>query len=490
MTEPIKTTDNTTVPLPVEIVVDPEVNEKTIDIAFQQWLDNQPRYRLLEDYYLGRHRFSSVHQGDGQNKIVANHCKYITDVLVGYQYGNEPRYTTADSDKYGSDIIELMQKQNKWNVDKSIGEDMSIFGETLELVFMPKDKDIPDSIEIDPRHGFVAFAGDVERDSVFGVIVFSYKNNRDILTYHIYVYDTANISEWEADANVDAPRTWTRVSGPIPHGFGRVPIIKYKNNRRAMSDFESIIELQDAYNSLLSDRQDNQDSFAQAMLVLSGSVIGLTADEINEGKEELKKHKVLQLDDDAVAQYLVKTTDEAGVQIVQDQYASDIHKFAMVPDLSDEQFMGNASGVAMSYKLFGTDQIVSGKQAEVQKGFTRRCKLYDYRINNPTMSPNYEPRSMIEEMKITFNLNTPQDIAYVTTAVTQLTGANILSRKTARTLISAIADPEKEDELVKEEQDADAQRTKDTFDYDEVEEQNKLLNNVPRKDEDEDNTEE
>ena len=490
MTEPIKTTDNTRVPLPTEIIVDPEVTATTIEMAFSQWLNNQTRYNILEDYYLGRHQFSSVHQGDGQNKIVANHCKYITDVLVGYQYGNEPRYTTDDADSYGQDLIDLMRKQNKWNVDKAIGEDISIFGETYELVFMPKDKDIPDSIEIDPKHGFVAFAGDVERDSVFGVIVFTYKNDKDELIYHIYVYDTMYVSEWEANGSIGTPRTWKKVSTPILHGFGRVPIIRYKNNRRAMSDFESIIELQDAYNSLLSDRQDNQDSFAQAMLVLSGSAIGITADEINEGKKKLKQHMVLQLDDDAVAQYLVKTTDEAGVQIVQDQYASDIHKFAMVPDLSDEQFAGNASGVAMAYKLFGTDQIVSSKQSEVQKGFTRRAKLYDYRINNPTMNPNYEPLSMIDQMRITFNLNTPQDLSYIATALTQLTGGSkIMSTKTARTLVSAIPDPEKENELVEEENKQAMETTRDTFGYDEVEEQNRKPKK-PKDENDEADTEE
>ena len=265
------------------------------------------------------------------------------------------------------------------------------------------------------------------------------------------------------------PTSWTLVEQPIPHGFGRVPLIEYKNDRKCMSDFEGVMELQDAYNSLLSDRQDNQDSFAQAMLVLSGSVMGITADEINKGKEDLKKHKVLQLDDDVTAQYLVKTTDEAGVQIVQDQYASDIHKFAMVPDLSDEQFAGNASGVAMAYKLFGTDQKVANKQSQMQKGFTRRCKLYDYRINNPTMNPGYTPMIEIESMRITFNLNAPQDLSYIATALTQLTTGKIMSLQTARRLVSAIPDPDKEDELVEDEVQKEAELTRETYDYDQVE---------------------
>jgi len=324
-------------------------------------------------------------------------------------------------------------------------------------------------------HAFVAFSGDMERDSLFGAVVYSYTSDDKQTIYRMYVYDREYRSIWESKNKGTDPRAWQMVDSFTPHGFGRVPLIEYKNNRKAMGDFEGIMELQDAYNSLLSDRQDNQDSFAQAMLVLSGAVIGITPDEINEGKVDLKQHKVLQLDDDVTAQYLVKTSDEAGVQIIQDKYSADIHKMAMVPDLSDEQFAGNASGVAMAYKLFGTDQVVARIMAEFQKGFTRRCKLYDYRLYNPSMSEGYEPRSEIADMTVSFNLNAPQDLSYIATALTQLTGSNILSRKTARRLVAVIPDPDAEDELVEEEENANAERTRDTFDYDLIETQNRAL---------------
>ncbi len=471
-----------------DILIDPEVNERTIDIAFEKWLSYQARYETLKRYYLGDHDFNmEVHTAD-QNHIIANHCRYITDVLIGYQFGNEPRYTADEADAPGQAIIDLFKAQDKWNVEMSIGQDLSIFGRTNELVFMPKDKDAPNSIEIDPMHGFVAYAGDVEKDSVFGVVVFTYTDNNRKTIYRLYVYDTANMSVWEADSASQSPRSWRMTQAPVPHGFGRVPLIEYKNNRQGLSDFEGILELQDAYNSLLSDRQDNQDSFAQAMLVLSGTTIGITHDEIKANKRKLKDISVLQLDEDAVAQYLVKTSDEAGIQVVQDQYASDIHKFAMVPDLSDEQFAGNASGVAMAYKLFGTDQIVSGKQSQIQKGFTRRCKLYDFRLNNPTINPDYEPIADIDNMLITFNLNAPQDLSYISTAVTQLTGSKIMSKQTARAIITVIPDPEAEAELVKAESEEEAELTRDTFDYDAVDAQRKKPP-MTEGDEDEDSTE-
>ena len=48
----------------------------------------------------------------------------------------------------------------------------------------------------------------------------------------------------------------------------------------------------------------------------------------------------------------------------------DIHKFSMIPDLTDENFAANASGVAMKYKLFGLEQLGHGQGTLVQR---RRC---------------------------------------------------------------------------------------------------------------------
>lgn len=454
-----------------DIIVDPEVTSETIDIAFEQWTQQLDRFQTLKRYYMGDQPVSDAHE----NKVIANHCAYITDVLVGYQFGNEPRYTAAEDDVNGQEIIDLMKSQDKWTVDQEVGEDMSIYGKAFELVYLPEGKDEPTSVEIDPLHAFVAYTGDIERDSVFGAVIYSYTDNNRQTKYTAYVYDTQFASVWQMESMSSAPRTWLQIQPPVPHGFGRVPLIEYRNNRKMTSDFEGIMPLQDAYNAALSDRADNQDSFAQAMLMLSGGqIIGTSTEDINEGKKTLRSHRVLQLDEDVVAQYLVKPSNEADCEVYQDRLSNDIHTMSMVPRLSDEQFSGNASGVAMAYKLFGTDQIVARKLAQMQKGFTRRCKLYDYRINNPTMNPNYQPLADIDQMIISFNLNAPQDLQYVAQAIQLLTGGGkVMSLQTARTLISSIPDPEKETELVDAEAEQSMQMTRDTFDYDQTEEQNR-----------------
>ena len=56
--------------------------------------------------------------------------------------------------------------------------------------------------------------------------------------------------------------------------------------------------------------------------------------------------------------------------------SEDIHKFSMVPDLTDEQFAANASGVAMRYKLLGLEQLTGVKERYFREGLRCRVRLF------------------------------------------------------------------------------------------------------------------
>lgn len=120
----------------------------------------------------------------------------------------------------------------------------------------------------------------------------------------------------------------------------------------------------------------------------------------------------------------------------------------------------------MAYKLFGTSQIVVDKDGNFQKGFSRRCKLYDAILNNPAVQPGYTPKADISQMHCIFKYNSPQDLSYMATALTTLVGAGILSKDTARKNISIVADAESEAEKVGQESEADAELQRLSFEAD------------------------
>ena len=79
----------------------------------------------------------------------------------------------------------------------------------------------------------------------------------------------------------------------------------------------------------------------------------------------------------AQAQYLSKTLDETQMETLKKSIKEDIHRFSMVPDLSDESFGGNLSGVAIKYKLMGFEQHIKNKERFLINGLKRRFSLYN-----------------------------------------------------------------------------------------------------------------
>ncbi|MEG0689287.1 MAG: phage portal protein, partial [Hungatella sp.] len=71
--------------------------------------------------------------------------------------------------------------------------------------------------------------------------------------------------------------------------------------------------------------------------------------------QKLKDDKLLELPKDAKAEYITRTFDESGVEILKKAIEQDIHKFSHIPCMTDEAFGGNVSGVAMEFKLLGME---------------------------------------------------------------------------------------------------------------------------------------
>ena len=82
---------------------------------------------------------------------------------------------------------------------------------------------------------------------------------------------------------------------------------------------------------------------------------------------------------DSLENYVLQEND---VDVLRKNLESDIHKISMVPNMSDENFVGNASGVAIKYKLLAFEQMTKNKERYMEKGLKERFKLFFYRISN------------------------------------------------------------------------------------------------------------
>ena len=79
--------------------------------------------------------------------------------------------------------------------------------------------------------------------------------------------------------------------------------------------------------------------------------------------------------DGAKAEWLVKPSSESDTEVLRLSLKEDIHKLSFVPDMSDKEFAGNASGVAMRFKLLGLEQLTRIKERWFG-GLRQRLRLF------------------------------------------------------------------------------------------------------------------
>ena len=114
------------------------------------------------------------------------------------------------------------------------------------------------------------------------------------------------------------------------------------------------------------------------------------------------------------AEYLTRTFDEAGVEVLKKAIEQDIHKFSHIPCMSDESFGGNVSGVAMEFKLLGMENITKIKTRYYKKGLRKRLRIFanffatkgkhiDVSGITPTLT-RAMPKNLLEISQIVANL--------------------------------------------------------------------------------------
>lgn len=121
-----------------------------------------------------------------------------------------------------------------------------------------------------------------------------------------------------------------------------------------------------------TDRIKDKENFVKAIMFLFG--FGLPDDKPAEVNGQLIVEAPSK-EDGGDAAYLTNTFQESEVQVLADALISDFHKTTYVPNMNDENFMGNVSGEAMKYKLFGLLLIISIKIGYLEDGILQRLQL-------------------------------------------------------------------------------------------------------------------
>jgi len=405
-------------------------------IAYNEKLKD--RFTRLELYYLGKHDIFSRIKDDRlkNNQVMVNHAKYITDTNVGYLLGNPVDYQTDKKHNIEA-LLDAYKKQTINDLDSEIAKDVSIFGLQYEYVYANEQAE-PRSCEVDNRNTIIVYDDTVEHNKLFGIIYREIKKG-DKFDYYEIIY----VDKKEKRTYKSYDKSLQQIGKSESHAFGDVPIIQYKNNPEFLGDFEPVISLIDAYNLLQSDRINDKEQLVDAILCMYGM------DFDDEQADMLKDSRMLaNLPTDGRVEYLVKTLQEADVDILRQNLENDIHKISMVPNMSDENFVGNSSGVAIRYKLLAFEQNVKNKERYMEKGLLERFKLYNHFLQTKSKMALVP----VEEVDVVFKRNLPSNDFEISQMINNL--ADLVDSETLLSQLSFIKDASEIVKLKKQEDDS------------------------------------
>lgn len=431
---------------------DTKLNNQIINDVIDYNERYNERLKELENYYIGEHNIKKREKVDilKNNKIVVNHAKYITDTNIGYLLGNPVDYQVATENGQPlydiQPILDAYKKQTINDLDMEIAKDVSIFGYQHEYIYINENAE-PCSCIIDNNNAIIVYDDTVEHKKLFGLIY------RPIHEGNIFKYwDIIFIDDKQEVHYKSSNKRLTKQGESRPHAFGAVPLICYKNNPELLGDFEPVISLIDAYNLLQSDRLNDKEQLVDAILCMYGMDFDV------DQADMLKESRMLaNIPSDGKVEYLIKTLHEGDVDILRQTIENDIHKISMVPNMSDVNFVGNSSGVAIRYKLLAFEQNIKNKERYMEKGLMERFQLYNnFLVKISKMQP-----VPVEEVDAVFKRNLPSNDFETSQMINNL--SDHLCSETLISQLSFVKDASEEVELKKSE---DVENSGSLFDAD------------------------
>lgn len=387
-----------------------EPTAENVGLAVEESQAREDRYDSLEEYYLGDQDIldrQSESDTAKNNQLVNNFASYIADISSDYLLGNPVDYVAPD-DLNIDPIRKEYTKQSIADLDSDLSLGASIFGLAYELVFIDEDGNVV-STELDPRHTLMVYDDTVQHRELWAIHYLTQKDpaGEEYTELTIYTASEIIVGTLSGESFAEESRT--------PHFFGRVPVIEYLNNKHHTGDFEGVISLIDAYNILQSDRVNEREQMADAILCLRNFTLN------KENTARLRDDRLLtNIPADGDAFYLTKSLNETDADVLKKSVADDIHKFSKTPNLSDENFVGNSSGVALRYKLLAFEEKTKTKERHFERSLKKRLAIYWNGLKNTSKMPAKDLD--LTEVDVVFNRNLPTNDLEMSQIVSNLKG--------------------------------------------------------------------
>lgn len=510
--------------MPVSFFNNVENNPMSLyDVAYKfirHHVDHQVhRIKVLQDYYLGETDIKkwpgSRNPENAHNQVATGFARYITNIRVGYFMGNDIQFKVTpeeDNQKSLADTIDEQIKQfnqdsNESYIDEMIEKDLSVCGRAYDLVYVNENENTLNLAKVDPTTAFVVYDDSIKAKPLFAVRYYETGVLDDNLQEQYEIYTDSSLFKYHSNGGLpetNSPEQAVVFDDSEPLFFGRVPLTEYKNNYERTGDWEPELDQMDALDKALSTMANFQEDFNDAAMVITGKFANMS-----DPKYQLDKNgnPVVNKDGSKVIlepahplinphnrmfylkpyvtkagingersvvnptlQYITKQYDSAGWSTYINFLINEIHKYTNTPNVNDPNFASNASGVAMSYKLWGSDQERKIQESLYKRGLHARlsaCLTYWDKLN--VIPGTNDINALVSMIEPDFTPNLPKNDDATAQLIQQLVNTGKFSDETIREIaesitgVTADAEQQRVDEQQKHEADQLSQQNSGDF---------------------------
>lgn len=403
-------------------------NEKTARKMLEQFTKNKVKYRKMKNYYDGNtDAFNNYPITDRSNrKVKTNHIKMFIDEEVAYLTGN--RLTYLSEKNVSNSVKDIENSLNNINacLDTELTTTLLTFGTAYELYYL-YDGEFKAKV-VNPLQG-IAYKNVEGKVELF---LYFYKKELENDKYYIDVYDDEYIYRFNENLKP--------IENPIKHYFGICPVgVAELCNGISDTIYNSIKDLQDSYESTLSDWSNEIADTRLAYLLITG--MQLDEDSAN----KMKEMGILQCSEaDGKIEWLIKNIPSDFIKSYRETLEDEMYK--VTHHLKNQvTIQSNTSGSMLATRLNCLRiKLTSIHQCLSNCIKTRIRCLFTYL--NQAYGKNYD----YKDISVKFTLNLPNNDLEMAQIISQLNGK--LSIRTGLSQLSFITNAEEEYRKMMEEQ--------------------------------------
>lgn len=385
------------------------------------------------------------------NKVNNDFFGEIVDFKTGYFAGKPAVYSYADTveskedtggeearDEASKALSDFVARNNMYDVDMDITKFAAIAGYAGRMFY--HDTDGNERCMALPSYETIVLSETSIMEPKYGIRYYKTLGLGGEEIWKAEFDDGKNIRFYEGCAG----SLTEKPEKAIPNLFGFCAIQGIPNNSEMLGDVEKVMELIDAYDRTVSDENNEIDSFANAYMAFEN--IDMSDEEIRRGQRTGAFQYFSNGNQPGSIHFITKDINDAFVEHHLDRLEENIYRFSKTPNMADENFSQNASGVAMKFKLTGLEAKCGMFQAKMIT-----AGVYMFKLLAGCWAKKRIPCDPLQ-CYITFKRNFPVDLQNEAQAVSAIISSG-MPKRIAFSQYSFVDDVEEVMQLIEEEKD-------------------------------------